>query len=348
MERSRTLVNATTDMIIGLSIALATLPVSLALTRFFMSWNAAHGIYGVDIHKLRKPRVPEMCGAAMPLAMVIVAGVFALAQPQYLIQSASFIIVVGSAAIVGAVDDFRRMGGIFKPLLGLLCGAPLTIIGLAHPAVVYNADLRVPFFGGFHIPIIYPLAIPIAVSITANTVNMLDPLNGVMSGGIAIACLGLVVGIFVSAQGGLPVFLFATIMFASLGFFVFNRFPSRAFSGNVGQISLGAAIGAAAILGRVEIATVVAIFPNIQNSFFFLSRIRRFTEHRRLTSKPTTLLPDGRLSSTPDRKAPLTLVRTVIVGKPSTEDGVVNTILGMYAISSILGLITLLLMGVNI
>ncbi len=174
---------------------------------------------------------------------------------------------------------------------------------------------------------------------------MMDPLNGVMTGGIAIACAGLLIGLLLTAQAPTPIFLYALVLFVSLGFYIYNRYPSRAFSGNVGQLSLGAALGAAAILGRAEIATIVAIFPNIQNSFFFLSKIRRFTEHRRLTSKPTMLLPDGRLSSTPDRGAPLTLFRTIVSGGPAFEYDIVKTILLLYLLSSILGFLTLLLMG---
>jgi len=336
------------ELVVALSVAAVGLPLSLVLTRFLMSWNASHHILGTDVHKLSKPKIPEMCGASMPVTLMIIAAGFAMLEQRYWIQVGSFIIVVGLAALVGAIDDFKRMGGLFKPLLGLACGLPIMVLGLAYPGMVYNPDLRVPLFGGFHLPIIYLLAIPVAVSVTANTVNMLDPLNGVMAGGITIVCIGLLVGLFVTAQGSLPIFLCALIMFASLGFFYYNRYPSRAFSGNVGQISLGAALGAAAILGRIEIATLVAIFPNIQNSFFFLSRIRRFTEHRRLSSKPTALMSDGRLSSTADRKAPLTLVRTVVVGQPALEKDVVYTIFGMYVLSSFLGFITLLLMGITI
>src|SRR5438270_10758174 len=118
----------------------------------------------------------------------------------------------------------------------------------------------------------------------------------------------------------MPIFLYASFMFSLLGFFYYNRFPARAFAGNVGQLSIGASIVVLAILGKTEIAGVVAIFPNIQNSFFFLSRIRRFTEHRELTSKPTKLLPDGRLADSEDPRAPLTLVRSFFNDPATTEN----------------------------
>src|SRR5947209_19594348 len=117
-------------------------------------------------------------------------------------------------------------------------------------------------------------------------------------------------------------FLYASLLFSLLGFLYYNRVPARAFAGNVGQLSIGASVGALAILGRTEIVSIVAIFPNIQNSFFFLSRIRRFMEHSELTSKPTKLLPEGRLVDSEDPRAPLSLVRTLRVGRSALESDV--------------------------
>jgi UDP-GlcNAc:undecaprenyl-phosphate/decaprenyl-phosphate GlcNAc-1-phosphate transferase len=142
------------------------------------------------------------------------------------------------------------------------------------------------------------------------------------------------------------IFLYASLLFTLLGFFHYNRYPSRAFSGNVGQLSIGASLGALAILSRTEIASIVAMFPNIQNSFFFLSKIRRFTEHRELKARPTRLLDDGRLASSEDPAAPLTLVRTLVVEGPRTEQEIVSDIWGLFLASTTLAVITLLLIGV--
>jgi UDP-N-acetylglucosamine--dolichyl-phosphate N-acetylglucosaminephosphotransferase len=331
---------------IAILIALGSFPVSLALTRFFMYWNSAHGITGIDVHKLNRPKVPEMVGVAVPITLVLFATIYALIGGVSSIPLLAYSLVVGLAALVGAVDDRLKMRGIFKPLLTLFCGLPLLILGLMFPGQVYVSTLHVPLFGGYHLPVIYPLTILVAVSVTSNTVNMLDPLNGSMAGGISIVAGGLLIGSLLIGASSTPIFLYASLMFALLGFLYYNRFPSRAFSGNVGQLSIGASIGALAILGRTEIASIVAIFPNIQNSFFFLSRIRRFTEHRELTSKPTKLLPDGKLADSEDPRAPLTLVRTLIIGRPATENEIVSTIWTLFLTSTSLAVITLLLTGV--
>jgi UDP-N-acetylglucosamine--dolichyl-phosphate N-acetylglucosaminephosphotransferase len=331
---------------IAILIALGSFPVSLALTRFLMYWNSAHGITGIDVHKLNRPKVPEMVGVAVPITLILFAAIYAMIGGVSSIPLLAYSLVVGAAALVGGIDDRLKLRGIFKPLSTLLCGSPLLILGAVFPGQIYTSTLHVPLFGGYHLPVIYPLTVLVAVSVTSNTVNMLDPLNGSMAGGISIVAGGLLIGSLLIGAGSTPIFLYASLMFSLLGFLYYNRFPARAFAGNVGQLSIGASVGALAILGRTEIASIVAIFPNIQNSFFFLSRIRRFTEHRELTSKPTKLLPDGRIADSEDPRAPLTLVRTLIIGRPTPENEIVSTIWTLFLTSASLAMITLLLTGV--
>ncbi len=333
------------ETVLAVLTAMLAFPLTLVLTRFFMSHNLSKGIWGIDVHKLAKPRIPEMCGASIPMTLVALALVNGALHQEQFLGMAAFSSVVGTTGIVGALDDRLGMRGRYKPALGLLCGLPIVALGLLYPGQVYNPTLRVPFFGGFHLPLIYPLAIPVAISVTSNTANMLDPLNGTMAGGVAIICGGLLIGLLVSNPGPLPVFLCASLLFSCLGFFYFNRYPSRAFSGNVGQLAVGGALGAMAILGRVEIATIVAMFPHIQNSFFFLSRIRRFAEHKEISAKPTRVLANGKLGSTGNPDAPLTLVRTMLIGRPATEKDVVSSIFTLFLFSSVLALVTLVFTG---
>ena len=328
---------------ISLLISIGAFPISLVLTRFLMFWNASHGIVGRDVHKSSRPAIPEMCGASVPITLILFASLYSAVDGTKAIPMLAYSLVVGLAALVGGIDDRLKLRGIFKPLLTLFCGLPLLIMGFAFPGQIYNSVLRVPLFGGYHLPVIYPLTILVAVSVASNTVNMLDPLNGSMAGGISIVAGGLLVGSILIAASSASIFLYACLMFALLGFFYYNRFPARAFSGNIGQLSIGASLGAIAILNRTEIASIVAMFPNIQNSFFFLSRIRRFTEHRELKARPTRLLDDGNLASTEDPAAPLTLVRTLIVGKPTGEKEIVSEIWALFLASASLAIVALLL-----
>src|SRR5207247_4687741 len=107
------------------------------------------------------------------------------------------------------------------PLLTLLCGVPVLILGLAFRGQVYTSTLHVPLFGGYHLPVIYPLTVLVAVSVTSNTVNMLDPLNGSMAGGISIVAGGLLIGSLLIGTGSMSIFLYASFMSSLLGFLSF-------------------------------------------------------------------------------------------------------------------------------
>src|SRR6266852_7112603 len=122
---------------IAILIDLGSFPVSLALTRLFMYWNSAHGITGIDVHKLNRPKVPEMVGVAVPITLVLFAAMYAMIGGASSIPLLAYSLVVGLAALVGALDDRLKMGGIFKPLLTLLCGLPLLILGFAFPGEIY-------------------------------------------------------------------------------------------------------------------------------------------------------------------------------------------------------------------
>src|SRR2546425_5562294 len=113
---------------VAILIALGSFPVSLGLTRFFMYWNSKHGIIGIDVHKLNRPKVPEMVGAAVPITLVLFAAIYAIVGGSNSIPLLAYALLVGLAALLGAVDDRLQLRGIFKPLLPLLFCLPLLIL----------------------------------------------------------------------------------------------------------------------------------------------------------------------------------------------------------------------------
>src|SRR2546425_8324663 len=119
-------------------LAIISFPVSLVVTRFFMQVNARRGIFGIDVHKLSKPRIPEMCGAAIPVTLILLSSIYVLIGGGNSIMMLGFSLVVGSAAVVGAVDDPLKMRGIYKPLLTLLCRPAIVAPGLLFPNQEYN------------------------------------------------------------------------------------------------------------------------------------------------------------------------------------------------------------------
>ncbi|MCX7153751.1 MAG: phospho-N-acetylmuramoyl-pentapeptide-transferase [Proteobacteria bacterium] len=137
-----------------------------------------------------------------------------------------------------------------------------------------KADLIVPFFKN----IAYPLGVFGFITLsyfvivgTSNAVNLTDGLDGLaimpaVMVGSALGIFAYVVGNSVYAKyllfpyipgaGELTVFC-AALAWAGLGFLWFNAYPAEGFMGDVGALSIGAALGTVAIITRQEIVLFI-------------------------------------------------------------------------------------------
>jgi UDP-N-acetylglucosamine--dolichyl-phosphate N-acetylglucosaminephosphotransferase len=192
--------------------------------------------------------------------------------------------------------------------------------------------------------IIYPILILFAIAVPANAVNMLDVFNGAMSGTLAIVSLAL--GLVLLLSGNLTATSLALALLGSLlAFYLFNRYPARVFGGDTGSLAVGAAVGALAVIGRIEAATVVALAPYIMNAFYGLASIGRLYERREIKSRPVRLRDDGMLEATADRNAPVTLTRLILAEGPLREPQIVHMMLLLTALSSTLAVLAYFIPG---
>ena len=302
------------------------------------SWMRNHGITGIDIHKLDKPKIPEMCGLSI-IAGLAVAGVLSsVLFFGYSREVAAFLGAVLIAGAIGAIDDLRPLSPKLKPALTALAAAPILLLG------TYNPHPFLPLIGSTRLTIIYPILILFAIAVPANAVNMLDVFNGAMSGTLAIVSLAL--GLILLLSGNLTAASLALALLGSLvAFYLFNRYPARVFIGDTGSLAVGAAVGALAVIGRIEAATIVALAPYIMNAFYGLASVGRLYERREIKSRPVRLRDDGMLEATADRNAPVTLTRLILAEGPLREPQIVHMMLLLTAVSSALAVLTYLLQG---
>ena len=137
-----------------------------------------------------------------------------------------------------------------------------------------KADLILPFFKN----IAYPLGVFGFITLsyfvivgTSNAVNLTDGLDGLaimpaVMVGSALGIFAYVVGNSVHAKyllfpyipgaGELTVFC-AALAGAGLGFLWFNAYPAEVFMGDVGALSIGAALGTVAIITRQEVVLFI-------------------------------------------------------------------------------------------
>jgi UDP-N-acetylglucosamine--dolichyl-phosphate N-acetylglucosaminephosphotransferase len=296
-----------------------------------------------DVNRVGGAMVPRPGGPAI-LAGIILAEIslyFLLPANKLLTKEIAAITITTSIAfVIGFVDDRRVMGGWFKPLA--LAGAAIPIIVLG----AYEPNLAFPLFGTVKIPALYLGVIIFMIPITGNTMNSIDVMNGIASGFMVIASFSLTIALFVLQNYEIAI-MTLPLAFASVAFYKYHKFPSKIFPGDSGALTLGAAYGAIAIMGHVEVIAAIALLPAVINSFLFLSSVKRIVEHRQIKN-PTTHTEDHKIVSTKEIDAPVTLVRLIVANKPLTEKEIGFTVFKLAIFSGILAIITAFMMGVQI
>jgi len=245
------------------------------------------------------------------------------------------------AFAIGYVDDRKVMSGWFKPVALAIAATPIIFLG------VYDTDLAFPLFGEVHIPILYIAIIFFMIIITGNTINSIDVLNGVASGFMIIASFSLSITLFILQNYEIAI-ISLPLGFTALAFYKYHKIPSKIFPGDSGVLAWGAMYGAIAIVGQVEIIAAIALLPAIVNSFLFLSSVKKIVEHKEIKIKPVEITEDFKLKSSPDKKAPISLVRLIVSGQQLSEKQVVFVIFKLGIFSGILAVISSFLMVVKI
>jgi len=327
-------------MIVELAALTVGFIVSLLSMPPLMKFMKSRGIVGIDMHKRSYPSIPEMGGVAVIIGVTAsVLTVIAL-TPGKINMLISFLASTLIAGAIGAIDDLKPLNAKIKPLLSLFSGIPILLLGTYNPR-----GPILPIVGQTRLTIVYPIMIIIAMAVTSNAVNMMDPFNGTMSGTCTVITAVLIFSsLLLGRYDGLLLSL--CIFGPLLVLYLFNKYPAKVFSGDVGSLSIGAALGAIAIIGRLEVVTIVAFSPQIMNAFYGLSTIGRLYE-RREVPRPVILMDDGRLMATSDPDAPITLARMILARGPMNEREAANFFIILSLISGLLAIFTAYLIKVT-
>ncbi|HUY63258.1 MAG TPA: MraY family glycosyltransferase [Acidimicrobiales bacterium] len=207
-----------------------------------------------DERRIHARVTPLGGGAAMFAAFLVAMGVASLLSPlQSLFQGSSepLGLVLGAAVIfgVGLIDDFREMSAPAKMAGQVLAAMVLVFLG------VTMFQFKIPFVGFLVLsPQMTPLLTALWVVVITNAVNLIDGLDGLAGGVVAIASGALAVyGLRLVDLGVLPSDnlgpLIAVIAFGvCLGFLPHNFHPARAFMGDAGALFLGLLMAAATMV----------------------------------------------------------------------------------------------------
>ncbi|MBF0340655.1 MAG: phospho-N-acetylmuramoyl-pentapeptide-transferase [Magnetococcales bacterium] len=236
---------------------------------------------GPKRHLLEKGGTPTMGGALMLLAITISTLLWANLTNPFIHMV--LLTTLGFGAI-GFWDDYAKVTKRHTR------GAPASLRFLIQSAIaiivaIYLKQLPAGVFGSLALPVLkditidlawlfFPFAILVIVG-SSNAVNLTDGLDGLAIGPTILTAASFMfiayltghakfanyLGIpYVPGAGELTIFCGAMVG-AALGFLWFNTYPAQVFMGDVGSLSLGAALGTIAMATRHEI--VLAIIGGI-------------------------------------------------------------------------------------
>lgn len=207
---------------------------------------------------LKKTGTPTMGGIIFLFSFLIT---FLFFVPKTLEVFLIILVMLGNGAI-GILDDitkFSRRRSLGLKARNKLLGQGIIVIVLfiilfltGHSTVV-----EIPMGGlSFDLGILYPFLMLFIVVGSSNAVNLTDGLDGLAAGTANISLLAYLLIALSLGQNDIAFFC-AAMVGACFGFLIYNFHPAKIFMGDVGSLSLGAALGTIAILTKTEFLFVI-------------------------------------------------------------------------------------------
>ncbi|HET6633308.1 MAG TPA: phospho-N-acetylmuramoyl-pentapeptide-transferase [Rhodanobacteraceae bacterium] len=227
---------------------------------------------------LSKAGTPTMGGVLILVAVAVATVLWADIGNRYVWISLGVLLVFGG---IGFYDDYRKL--VLKDSRGLPARWKYfwqSLFGLAAVVLLYvYAD--VPAETQLYVPLFKHVALPLGIGFIllgyliivgfSNAVNLTDGLDGlaIMPSVLVAGALGVFAylagnAVFshylgipaIPGAGELAIFCSA-VAGAGLGFLWFNTYPAQVFMGDIGALSIGAALGCVAVIVRQEIVLLV-------------------------------------------------------------------------------------------
>ena len=233
---------------------------------------------GPERHILEKSGTPTMGGTLILLALTVPTLLWANLTNPFIIM---VLIVTLSFGAIGFWDDYQKLAhnnskGIPARTRFFMQTSIALIVAYSLKNIDHSGSfgqLAIPFFKNLSLDLgwlFFPFAVLVIVG-TSNAVNLTDGLDGLAIGPAMLTAASFLViayltghskfasylGIpYIAGSGELAIFCGAMVG-AALGFLWFNTYPAQVFMGDVGSLSLGAALGSIALVTQHELVLLI-------------------------------------------------------------------------------------------
>ena len=226
---------------------------------------------------LNKTGTPTMGGLLILSSLIITTFLWADLENKYILY---LLFITISFGVIGFIDDYKKlkkskkgMSAKSKIISQFFVAGILSVVMFNNIDSLAEQQFIIPIFKHIIVDLgifFIPLTILVIIS-TSNAVNLTDGLDGLAI--MPIVLVSGALGIFaylsgnmnfseyllipyIENSGEITIFIGA-IIGSGLGFLWFNTYPAQVFMGDVGALSLGAAIGLVAVIVRQEVVLVI-------------------------------------------------------------------------------------------
>lgn len=233
------------------------------------------GIVGKDVNKPNKPEIAEMGGFAIVAGFTagVLLAVFLHTFFDGILFNLIFVLAalltVHAISFIGILDDLLDLPQWLKAILPLFAAVPLVAVKATGSTIMTFPLIGAIDFGVWYVVLLIPLGIAVASNLT----NMLAGFNGMEAGmGSVIFLIMSLLAIHLGAYNLLVLFL--PMLGALLAFLFFNRYPAKAFPGDIGNLTIGAVLAAGAVIGNMETLAALLLIPYVID--FFIKLYNKF------------------------------------------------------------------------
>ena len=228
---------------------------------------------GRDRPRVHTRPIPRIGGLAIAVGILVPALIFVEGRGGPI---EGILIGVPVVAAIGLYDDLRGLSASKKMLL-VLCAALIPVVGYG----MEFERIGLPFVS-FDVPGWLGIPLTLAwIAIVANLVNLIDGMDALAAGIVAIASAALCV-LAMSFGRVEAATLAAIVCGATIGFLRHNYHPAKIFMGDTGALTLGFVLGSLAVEGVLKTPATIALaapllimaVPILDTSFVVAKRLK--------------------------------------------------------------------------
>ncbi|MFN3478123.1 MAG: glycosyltransferase family 4 protein [bacterium] len=255
-------------MIVYFFVFFLSLIITLLITPKVIDFCRRYGIVdNPDERRIHKEPVPRLGGVAVIISVtftVLILGILVLwFEPEFFrvkyfnydfLQILGIIFSLFLISLVGLWDDTFGLSAKEKLLSQLLIGNVLYFTG---SKISFLSGLPILGGGVWSEVFSYLLTVFWVVGLI-NAINLIDGMDGVLSG---VGCIiGFTLGVIAFIQGQTVLAIFAFALSGSLlGFLKYNFNPAKIFLGDTGSLFIGTFMSIFSLLGYFKKVTVISL-----------------------------------------------------------------------------------------